>query len=251
MARIEPDDFGEVSPMVRNRLFNTQPAIIHAQGSLSHIRHWQPIKEAFFAQTPQRGAAPAGLRVFTWNNGHGAMGMFERSLAHQSLSCSVLGAGIEPWINALHKPALSAAFLKGVSEEYVLGVDSRDAILIGDLERLLATFVQHFEAELVFSADRLNWPNVKEFYRVEKALAADRPGDFHFLNSGAFIGRTSFCRDFFAHAARTPPHPALPSADQGVFKQLFPMYHPRVQLDYECRLFQNIGLVFDDILEIA
>ncbi|MBD0325662.1 MAG: hypothetical protein ICV68_04490, partial [Pyrinomonadaceae bacterium] len=66
----------------------------------------------------------------------------------------------------------------------------------------------------------------------------------------AWLGRTQFCREFFADAVETEPVEAAPEAEQGILKQLFKKYYPRVQLDYRSTMFQNIGFVFNSIFQI-
>jgi hypothetical protein len=94
---------------------------------------------------------------------------------------------------------------------------------------------------MVFSADRINWPNCADFKEFEDSIAGAQASEFRYLNSGAWVGRTEFCREFFAEAVRTEPVREAPEADQGVLKQLFKKYYPRVQLDYRSSMFQNIG----------
>lgn len=237
--------------MVQNLLFDTTPLVIHAHGPLRHKPYWEPIKTRFFASPRRRLGPVARLTILTWNNGHAAMGLLERSLDHLGVPCRVLGAGVDPWVNSVHKPRLTYEALATVETEYVLGVDSRDAIVVGDPHALVDRFERDFACDLVFSADRMNWPNVRRFRDFEDGLPGAAASEFRYLNSGAFLGRTDFCRAFFAEAARTEAAPEAPAADQGIFKALFARYHPAVQLDYRCALFQNIGFVFTPILQVT
>lgn len=237
--------------MVVNLLFNTTPVVIHAQGSHDYKPYWRPIREKFFA-SPRRSLGPvADLTIMTWNNGHEAMGLLERSLDHLGVPCVVLGRGVKDWVNSRDKPRLTRDALASITTKFVAGVDSRDAIFIEHPRLVLERFVSEFDCDLVFSADRMNWPNRAEFKRFEDSLPGARASDFRYLNSGAWIGRTEFCREFFAAAVETPPVPDAPRADQGILKQLFPTYYPRVQLDYRSSMFQNVGFVFDSVLSVT
>ena len=237
--------------MVVNLLFNTTPVVIHAQGSHAYKPYWQPIKEKFFATPPARLGAVEDLTILTWNNGHEAMGILERSLEHLGVPCLVLGAGVKEWVNSRDKPRLTRDALDSVTTRFVAGVDSRDAIFVGHPRLVLERFRSEFDCELVFSADRMNWPNLGEFRRFEDSLPGAQASDFRYLNSGAWVGRTDFCREFFAAAVETPPVEAAPEADQGILKQLFQTFYPRVQLDYRSSMFQNIGFVFDSVLSVT
>jgi hypothetical protein len=236
--------------MVVNLLFGTTPVVIHAQGSHGYKPYWRPIKERFFASPPRRLGPVPDLTILTWNNGHEAMGILERSLEHLGVPCLVLGHGVEHWVNSRDKPRLTRDALGEIETGYVMGVDSRDAIFVEDPRLVLERFRAEFDCELVFSADRMNWPNRADFKRFEDSLPGAAASDFRYLNSGAWVGRTAFCREFFAAAVETPPAAEAPEADQGILKQLFQTFHPRVQLDYRSSMFLNIGFVFDQILRV-
>lgn len=234
--------------MLSNTLFGTSPAVIHAQGPHEPKPLFEEICELFFASPPQALGAHPGVTILTWNNGHPGMGLFERSLDHLGIPCLVLGQGVHPWVNSRHKPLLTAEALEKIDTEYVMGVDSRDAILTASPDRIVRELESEFACSLVFSADRMNWPNLKRFRTFEDALPGARQSDFRYLNSGAFIGKVDFCREFFRRAAHTAPAPEAPEADQGIFKQVFQEFHPSVQLDYRCAIFQNLGFVAKPIL---
>jgi hypothetical protein len=237
--------------VVVNLLFNTTPVVIHAQGRHEYKPHWQPIKERFFAAPARNLGAIPDLTILTWNNGHEAMGLLERSLEHLGVPCLVLGAGITDWVNSRDKPSLTLEAVNSIQTPYVAGVDSRDAIFIDDPRLLIERFEQEFSSDLVFSADRMNWPNCADFKEFEDSLPGAQASEFRYLNSGAWIGRTEFCRQFFKDAVQTEPVKEAPEADQGVLKQLFKSYYPRVQLDYKSSMFQNIGFVFNPIFQIT
>ncbi len=236
--------------MVVNLLFNTTPVVIHAHGSHEYKPHWQPIRERFFSSPAQKFGAPSDLTILTWNNGHAAMGLLERSLEHLGVPCLVTGKGIKDWVNSRDKPQLTLEAVNAIQTEYVAGVDSRDAIFIDNPRLLVERFEQEFDCEMVFSADRMNWPNCADFKEFEDSLPSAEASEFRYLNGGAWIGRTRFCREFFADAARTAPVADAPDSEQGILKQLFRKHYPRVQLDYRSTMFQNIGFVFSSIFQI-
>ena len=237
--------------MVKNLTFDTKPLVIHAQGPHDNKPYWKPIRDNFFASPKKNIKLVDNLTIFTWNNGHEAMGVFEKSMEHLGLPCMILGAGVENWQNSKHKPSLTYEALKNIDPEYIMGVDSRDAILIDDPDIILQLFLKNFNCDLVFSADLMNWPNIIKFKKFEDKCAKGVDSDYKYLNSGAFIGKTDFCLDFFKKASETEPVPQAPKADQGIFKQIFMDYYPKVQLDYNCQLFQNIGFVFRKTLEVT
>lgn len=236
--------------MVVNLLFDTTPVVIHAQGRHSHKPYWKPIKENFFSSPAQKLGAFADLTILTWNNGHEAMGVLEQSLAHLGVPCLITGAGIKDWVNSRDKPQLTLEAVNNIQTKYVIGVDSRDAIFINNPHLIVERFEQEFSCELVFSADRMNYPNQKIFRDFEDSIPNASESEFCYLNGGAWIGKTEFCREFFAAAVKTEPEAEVPEAEQGILKKLFKEFYPKVQLDYRCSMFQNIGFVFNSILEV-
>lgn len=233
-----------------NTLFDTQPLIVHAHGHHANQVHWGPIRDGFFSLPPARAGGVQDLTVITCNNGAQAMGLFERSLDHLGVPYLVGGQGIAPWVNARDKPAVIHALLQRIETPYVLYADSRDALALGPLATLLERFIVHFDAEIVFGADRMHWPPLSRFKRFEKSVAGDAPGDFHYLNGGMWIGGTEFCRNLFARAKAMPGVPEAPESEQGILRQLFLEQPQGIAIDYRCQLFQNIGFVVAPIFRL-
>jgi hypothetical protein len=235
---------------VVNRTFQTRPVIIHAHGPLEFKPTWPKIRDAFFAQ-PRCQLEPTGnLTVLTCNNGHHAMGLFERSAVHLGLACMVRGAGVAPWVNSRSKPRVIYEALQEIDTEYVLYADSRDAILLQDPAVALTRF-HNFECQLLFGGDRINWPALRHFRNFESKLPGATESEFRYLNGGAWLGKTVYCRDFFRSALSTAPVDEAQDSEQGILKKLFMRHYPEVRLDYRCEVFQNIGFVFDELFELV
>lgn len=234
---------------VTNILFDTTPALIHAHGHHDYKPLWPPIRDAFFNAPRRSLTVRPDLTIVTCNNGGPAMGLFERSLDHLGLTCTVAGRGVDGWINSRDKPSAIAAALASVDTAFTLYADSRDAILVDD-PNLLPERFGAFDCEMVFSADRMNWPPRRAFELYENALAAGEAGDFRYLNGGLWIGRTDFCRRFFSEVLTTQPVEEAVDSEQGLLKQLLPRHSDKVRLDYRCTMFQNIGFVAKPILRI-
>jgi hypothetical protein len=235
-----------------NRLYGTQPVVVHAHGLLVHKPAWAPIRDALFAEAPQHVAPTSELTLLTCNNGHDAMGLFERSVARLGLTCLVRGQGIDPWLNSRDKPRVLRDALQEITTEFVLYADSRDAVLIDDPARAVDAFARRGGCDLLFGGDRINWPALPRFKQFEQALPGAAASEFRFLNGGAWIGRTAYCRDVFRRACELPPLPEAPDSEQGILKALLMEISPRAQIDYRCEIFQNIGFVLDPgIFEIV
>ena len=233
----------------RNRTFDSAPLVLHGQGPDFVHPFWSEIVAAFFAEPRQHLGAIDDLTIITWNNGARAdLGLLERSLDHLGVPYRVLGAEIASWRSSRDKPRLTAEALAEITTPFVLGVDSRDAILVGDprdLPRRLPA-----GCDLLFNAERVHFPFVPALKVFEDQCTAAKASPYRYLNGGAWLGRLAFCRRFFAEACDTPPLAEHPSSEQGILKQLLPRHHPRVQLDTRCRLFQTLGFVFQRDFEL-
>ncbi|HVR95029.1 MAG TPA: hypothetical protein VMW27_00335 [Thermoanaerobaculia bacterium] len=234
---------------ITNRTFGTRPVVFHAQGPEVLHPLWPEVCDRFFALPPRRIGPIPDLTILTWNNGHPGMGILERSLDHLGIPYVVTGRGVEEWVNARDKPRLTRDALRTIETPYVLGIDSGDAILVDDPAHLVGWLETRFRCDLVFGADRINFPNLKSYKEFEDKLPGAAASEFRYLNGGVWIGRTEFCREFFAEACETPPDEVRPAAEQGILKKLFQRHVPRVQLDYTCAMFQNLGFVFLSIFD--
>lgn len=178
------------------------------------------------------------------------MGLFERSADISGIPLTVCGHGINPWINSRDKPRIIHNALLKIDSEYVLYADSRDVVIVGNLDYTIERFLSKYDCDLLFGADRMNWPAIHIFRNFEASIAENQTSQFRYLNGGTWIGKTSFCRTFFSRAIQTMPVLEAPDSEQGILKLLFQKYYPRVQLDYRCEIFQNIGYVFEDIFDV-
>lgn len=163
----------------------------------------------------------------------------------------VLGHGIDPWKNILKIPTLREA-LRDVTTPYVIATDSPDVLILREPDVAIEQF-EGFGAELVYIGDSSFWPpEFQDLKLQEEAIPAARDTPFSYLNSGALIGRTEFCRDFFAAAAQEANHqitvPYIEGTsgagsdadDQSIMKRLYVANYPRVQLDMRCQIFQTL-----------
>jgi hypothetical protein len=223
--------------------FRTHPAVVHAQGYQPYKPHWAPIRDAYYATPASRETLPPDLTIVTCNNGHPAMGCFERSLRHMGLECGVLGHGVSPWINSRDKPDLIARAARRCVTGFILYADSRDALLIQPPQLLLGRFKACFNCDLLFGADRLSYPPNPTWKSFEDNLAGAAHSDFKYLNAGTWIGRTQFVAEFFEKASRWKPFSSAPESEQGIIRDLLPWAGSRVAIDYRCDIFLNVGFL--------
>lgn len=224
---------------VRNTLFGTQPIVMHCPGPL--CENWTFLEEAVAGAAVGSRPMRESATVITWNNGAPAPkpgGVMERSLARFGCTALVLGQGVVPWSNQkkLHQ---SAQALRHVRTDYVIGLDSSDVLLLDHPDEIVARYRRHFTCDLLFNATGAHcWPEYANLILFERSLpGAKRSQGRCWLNSGCFVGRTEFCRDYFAALAEQSDREHLWD-DQLAIKQTWPQWYPRVQIDDRCEIFQ-------------
>lgn len=227
-----------------------RPVVVHGHGN----HDLKPIFDHIRTKVLESPATMAGpcdeVTLFTCNNGHSSLGLFESSAERLGQTVMVAGKGRSEWSNAVDKPAVILEVIRDVDSEYVLYSDSRDCLLLRPVSDALLLYQEFFgEKELVFGADIVNWPPERRFQRYEMDLAEGTSSRYRFLNGGCWMGRTEFCRKFFERAARVAPSPKAPDSEQGLLKALLPEFPSEVALDYRARLFFNCGFVAGDIIE--
>ncbi|MCM2292381.1 hypothetical protein NAC44_08565 [Allorhizobium sp. BGMRC 0089] len=225
-----------------NMQFGTRPLVIHGHGHHPNKPAWDEFT-AWYGRQPRASLpAPERVTLITCNNGHPAMGLFERSCDHLDLAVLRGGEGREPWDNARDKPQVILDLLDQVTTPYVLYADSRDAIIVGDPERLVDDLIAHFPADaFIFGGDRMNWPPIREFKRHEDTLAGASASDYRYLNGGLWIAHVETAKRIFHTSSTRPGHPEAPSSEQGILKQLLLEGDFNIHIDYACRMFQNLG----------
>ncbi|OAI57713.1 hypothetical protein AYO47_01595 [Planctomyces sp. SCGC AG-212-M04] len=222
-----------------NRLFGTTPIVVHAPGPLSD--GWRFFAEGVFespiAPTPSRHS----FTLITWNGDDRPAkpnGLLENNVARFGVAPLVLRSGSTPWKN-IAKLALTAKALEQIDTEFVIGLDSADVLVLAHPDEIVDRFIRHFSCDLVFNATGSRcWPERPAYVLFESNLpeAAGAKGR-HWLNSGAFVGRTDFCKQYFAAAADAAERGEF-VGDQDVIKAIWPDWHPQVHVDYRSLIFQ-------------
>tara|TARA_R100000027_G_scaffold26373_1_gene19128 strand:+ start:16149 stop:16868 length:720 start_codon:yes stop_codon:yes gene_type:complete len=228
-----------------------RPIVVHGHGNHDLKPVFDAIRSRLSEIDPVAAGPSPDLTVITCNNGHPSLGLFEETADRLGVTVTVAGKGRSEWSNAVDKPLAIREVLETVDTEFTLYADSRDCLLLRDPVAALESFRSNYSSrQLVFGADIVNWPPVREFQRYEKGLAGPDAGRYRFLNGGCWLGRTAFCKTFFEHAMRIEPAQEAPDSEQGLLKAILPSYPEEVTLDYGTHLFFNCGFVAGDIIEI-
>jgi hypothetical protein len=244
-----PQDNPRRRPRLVNRLFGTQPLLFHAQGYHSFKPVWPKIREFAFNLPPLTLGPRPRVTAITCNNGHQAMGLFEESCARLGLPVQVGGTEHDEWINAVHKPPAILKLLDQIDTEWVLYADSRDVLILDDPE-LLVDRMAAFDADLLFGACMVSWPNLPEFSNFEASLPGAQDSAYKFINGGMWLGRVATVRALFEDVRDAEILAVAPDSEQGKIRQVLRRHVPQVGLDHRCTLFQNVGFVFEDIFDV-
>lgn len=224
---------------ISNLLWNTDPVALHSPGPLH--ASWYRVRQTIAAFTPQQSSSASDITFITWHGpsrGEKPNGAFEESLARFGVKTLVLKKP-DNWKN-IDKLSLTAEALKSIDTPYVMGSDSSDTLIFQDPALLAKRFESHFTCDLVYNAVGSRcWPELPEYIDYQSSIpAAVHAQGRHWFNSGMFFGRTAFCREYFAELAKEEPVLGYSYSEQAVTMRAWPQWYPRVQLDYQCLLFQ-------------
>lgn len=226
---------------ITHKTFFTHPAVIHFAG-----RHLVQVTSVFrglasnaFANITQQACEQ--ITLLTWNNGskdpkQRNLGTFEESCGWFGQPIHALGKGIDQF-RLSQKTELVHEFLKHVSTPYILAADSNDCILLDYPVNILREYLKHFSCEMVISAGG-NHPTNAELAAFEMSLPWARCVTLPGINSGSWIGRTEFVREYFSWCMERYHHL---DDDQLQLRYGFRNFYPRVQIDYLRVLFHRWG----------
>src|SRR5215510_9200895 len=222
---------------IRNINNNTTPIVIHGNGPLRR-RLFYHLKSHLLSSPPRIKTDDLDITIFTWNS-NAKKGCFERSLDALGLDYFVLGKEVVEWRNII-KIALNHEFLKGVDTTYVMAADSRDVLLLDDPRRIVERMEALPGCLMLFNAERNHYPSQcrtktferRVFRQTTSLELSDGAKFFQYLNAGAWVARTDFCRLLHEEALRVKP--PLSRSDQGVYKILYKRHYPKIQIDHEC-----------------
>ena len=153
-------------------------------------------------------------------------------------SLVVLGKTLSPWPSNLAKIDLALEYLttQNVSTEYTMWIDSRDAVLIDDLSKVISVF-EESKSEVLFSSTAWFYPDCDDLKIKFVEIARDVSTPF--LNSGVVIGKTNHLINLLHEAWKISNEvisKAYPGCDQAVFSRLFIDHYPQVKIDYSQHL---------------
>ena len=149
----------------------------------------------------------------------------------------------ENWSNFI-KIKLIHDFLEKVQTKYILFCDNLDVVITKDLKNLLNDF-NSFNCEWLFGAEEGIYPLNVENYRLQQEIS--RKKRYEFLNSGLWIGKTEFIKQAFnEYMSLQSPNPKAVNSDQYVYTKCYLNYFPKIQIDFNCKIFMNLCVKKDN-----
>jgi len=238
--------------MLENLITHSDPQIVHAPGfDKAKPELWWKILSKIHKIKPSKSFND--LSVITWNNQE--QSCCEKSLAMKNIKYNVLGRNIDNWNNLL-KFFLISDFCKHSKEKYCIGLDAFDVVFFGEPYICVDRFLK-MNKKLVFNSEKNFYPNCqsKYFQECKNHQSEKNNSLFRFLNSGAWIGYTEYCQSFFEEASKIKlwessdcdEHKLIKNCDQSVIHGLYKKYDLDVDVDFNCRIFQNLSHVKDEV----
>jgi hypothetical protein len=267
---------------IANIQAGTRPIVIHVPGFTAAkvlgfgIEHyysnnplWKTIQKCHKKNKPPRITSEdmKDLTLITWNNSS-EKGILEECLDDMGAPYIVLGKGIKKWKN-ISKLRLIGDALANIKTKYVMGLDSYDVMLLGNPREVVKRF-KDFSCGMLFNAGVKFYPSCHRFEEAGECFITRDWEEFQaklsdsywkYLNGGVWIGKTTFCRRFFADCLSRKPeelvslgrlplkrgahYQKVADSEQVVLNWAFRDYFPQVQLDYNCEIFLNLNNVPD------
>lgn len=247
--------------MIYNQKTKTYPLFLHAAGLKDPIENYHKINLIWplfkKIKISKSFSKPKNLEILTFNSKEEET-ILENNLKNLNIDFTVLGKGINPWINK-NKISCALDFLKKEKSEYTAGLDANDVILINDISNIIQLF-EKYECDLLFGAELIFWPDcgIDEIKKFEENISS---GCFRFLNSGTWIGKTKKCIELFEEAnnfksnsvikeKKINYHVPLKNSDQFIWHFLYKKYYPKIKTDNLCEIFQNSAYCKKETLQI-
>lgn len=231
---------------IKNNVTGSYPLVIHAPDE-SEI--WHDIMRRFNAMPCHEATNSDQLLIITWNNFKTSP--LEECLEKRKIPFKAMGKEVTVW-NNLQKFNLNLDAIKYSNCKYAMGLDAHDVLFIGDPAEAVRRF-EETDCDLLFNCETNFYPDFPIDYYVENKAFQTKvgKGKYRYLNSGSWIGKSEFCKEFFEECRKVrlwemfdcTGRLNLYNCDQSVVHSIFKKYHPRVQLDYSCRIFFNISLI--------
>jgi hypothetical protein len=211
-----------------NRIYQTEPFVVHAQGDSRDICH--PI----FIEAYQRTLVlPEDLSILTVQTGNNSL--LQNQLQGQNIPYHNPAEDFHgQWNNQL-KPQFIIEGLEEIHSKYTLILDGSDVVIM-TLTGIIEAFKEQ-EKVILFNATKSNYP--KE--NIDRVINRDFFGDWRYLNAGCCIGETDALGEFYAEVVKEPENEW--HSEQAMVRAVFDHYQEYAAFDWQCKIFQTMGKV--------
>ena len=172
-----------------------------------------------------------------------------------------LGRQLEAWQHIQKLKLIVDYIEKNPEPRILLHLDAPDVLVIGDLRHTMDCFNSEFGCDLLLGAEKNSMPSLQSavnltdrdarfLNRIEQFERAIYRYPFQHLNAGCFIGSKESILELFSEALNSRKQWRLSSRmwhgdlmhddDQVVLRELHRKNYPRIQIDHENKVFQNL-----------
>ena len=220
-----------------NTIFNTQPFLVHMNGSHLKNKAGRRLRSEVFDfirnNTYQGQGGIRDTTYFICTSLAERETNIEKTFKFFNVPYVMRGRGTPNWANTM-KAGLLAEYLPNITSKYTMGIDSHDVFLLKDANGIIDTFESKFDCDMLFNGELVSYPENNELAEFEKSIYGHSP--FRYLNSGVWIAKTEFLKEVINDILQF--RSSRPRSDQEIYRKLHKKYYPRVQVDSKCELFQ-------------
>jgi len=176
----------------------------------------------------------------------------------------VLGRQLETWKHIYKIKLIVDHIKKNPEPGLLLHLDAPDVLVTGDLQNTVDCFASDFDCSILFGAEKCSAPvsstspditesETQFLSAIETFEEMNYQSPFQHLNAGCFIGRKETILELFSEALETCKQLQLSSRlygkdlmyedDQLILRELHRNHYPRIQIDHENKVFQNLHAI--------
>jgi len=219
-----------ISFIVRNCVYNTEPFIVHCPGMKYQINKAGRDLLHDLASRSLIIDDPKRIAIVTWNTEDSSF------LERQCKKIDVVGRGIKQWQNGLKGPLLFE-YARSCEKEFICALDAKDVVIVKNIDGI-ERILEERHCECVFGAEHFSYPPDKLSKEFEEAKYR-KP--FCHLNSGMIIAKTKFLREC-ENINEDVDEDWYFCDDQKIWKDIHISEYPRIQIDDGCCVFQNVNI---------
>lgn len=215
---------------LKNLVYNTFPAVAHMPGRyLPNNACSMDLFKSLKATPEPEVLHPKGLSIVTWNNWK-SRSILEEQCERMGLGLTILGGGIEKWVNGMKGPLL-IEFARSSNSEFILALDAFDVSIQGELGVCIDE-INALGCDALFGGECPSYAQKDETITQFESERYAAP--WRYLNSGMMVAR----REFIAGL----PDFVWDENDQTSWRNLHMEFYPKIRIDDHCKVFQNMNV---------